>query len=57
MNKTRTKWIRKLFKDKDSNLLLSVHEIVKRSKVRRQPFRVAKSMWCRNDPATKTWGK
>jgi hypothetical protein len=61
MNRKRSKWIRKLFKDMDIGLLLSMGQIYGKDfgkKVNpRRLYRKAKKMWNQNHPSTKTWGK
>jgi len=60
MNRTRSKWIRKLFIDEDPGLILSLGKVYEENQKKVNPrslYRRAKSMWNRHDPATKTWGK
>lgn len=61
MNKKRAKWIRKLFKEMDMGLILSMGKVygddyAKKVNPKRL-YRKAKRMWNKRDPMTKTWGK
>lgn len=60
MRGKRSKWIRKLFKNMDPGLILSMNKIFGDDVKKINPkslYRRAKKMWNNHDPSTKTWGK
>jgi hypothetical protein len=61
MNNKRARWIRKLFKEMDVGLILSMGQIYGKDFSKeihpKRLYRKAKKMWNTNHPSTKTWGK
>ena len=61
MNGTRSKWIRKLFKEMDIGLILSMGNVYGKDYAEKvnpkRLYRKAKKLWNEGHPSTKTWGK
>jgi len=61
MNNGKSKWIRKLFKEMDIGLILSLGDVYGKDFAEKinpkRLYRRAKGMYKQGHPAVKTWGK